>query len=104
MEKESKIITHISYRNGDIVTLPINDISKEDFEKEIKIAKSRAEELITRAQNNAKEINKILDMLSGEVSKIGQQLDGLKNYSDVQVEASKKVTQAVEKLLAETGA
>jgi len=41
MEKESKIITHISYRNGDIVTLPINDISKEDFEKEIKIAKSK---------------------------------------------------------------
>lgn len=60
--------------------------------------------LADNSENNAKEIDKILGMLSDEVSKIGQQLDGLKNYSDIQVDASKKVNQAVEKLLAETGA
>lgn len=59
--------------------------------------------LADNSENNAKEINKILGMLSDEVSKIGQQLDGLKNYSDIQVDASKKVNQAVEKLLTETG-
>ena len=68
------------------------------------VVAKEVQDLADNSENNAKEINKILDMLSGEVSKIGQQLDGLKNYSDVQVEASKKVTQAVEKLLAETGA
>lgn len=55
--------------------------------------------LADNSEVNAKEINKILSMLSEEISKITQQLDNLKNYSAVQVEASKKVTKAVEDLL-----
>lgn len=55
--------------------------------------------LADSSENNAKEINKILGMLSDEVSKIGHQLDSLKDYSAVQVGASKKVTEAVENLL-----
>lgn len=55
--------------------------------------------LANSSEANAKEINKILSLLSEEVSKISGQLDKLKDYSMIQVEASKEATNAVENLL-----
>ncbi len=55
--------------------------------------------LANSSEANAKEINKILSLLSEEVSKISGQLDKLKDYSMIQVEASNEATNAVENLL-----
>lgn len=54
--------------------------------------------LADNSEVNAKEINKILSLLSEEISKINEQLDSLKDYSMIQVEASKEATKAVKDL------
>ncbi|MGI5998739.1 MAG: methyl-accepting chemotaxis protein, partial [Lutispora sp.] len=67
--------------------------------KGFSVVAREVQQLADNSEVNAKEINKILTMLSEEISKINQQLDNLKDYSAIQVEASKKATQAVEDLL-----
>jgi len=67
--------------------------------KGFSVVAREVQQLADNSEVNAKEINKILTMLSEEISKITQQLDNLKNYSNIQVEASKKATKAVEDLL-----
>ncbi|SHI79769.1 methyl-accepting chemotaxis protein [Lutispora thermophila] len=67
--------------------------------KGFSIVAKEVQNLADNSEISAKEINKILFMLSEEISKITDQLDSLKNYSMIQVEASKKATKAVEDLL-----
>lgn len=67
--------------------------------KGFSVVAREVQNLADNSEVNAKEINKILSLLSEEISKISEQLDKLMNYSMIQVEASKEATKAVENLL-----
>jgi methyl-accepting chemotaxis protein len=67
--------------------------------KGFSIVAREVQHLADNSEVNAKEINKILSLLSEEISKITEQLDSLKDYSMVQVESSKEATKAVKNLL-----
>lgn len=59
------------------------------------VVAKEVQNLATYSENSAVEINKILGNLSGEIKKINELIDGLKSFTDVQMDASKRVNEVV---------